>query len=89
MVAHDGQRIASLHHASHGVQHLADSRTAVNVVAQEDHLSPFRVAVGVAVWPVAQVLEETGQFPMLAVNVSDEVVGLRFHCTLSMAQDVT
>lgn len=54
MVAHDGECFSGIHHGADEVEHFANLRATVDVVAQEDHLAPFRVTVIVFVGEVSQ-----------------------------------
>jgi hypothetical protein len=76
VVAHDGHGLTGVHHAADEMEGLADLRTAVDVVAEEDDLASPRVAVGAVVGFVAKMAEQGDNLVVVTVDVPDEVEGV-------------
>jgi hypothetical protein len=79
VIAHDGQGFAFIDHGPDDFKHLANLRSPVDEVAQEDHFS-FGVLVDTLGLPIAESFEKLHQFIGVTVNVPDQVVRpIRFH----------
>jgi len=79
VVAEDRERVSGLDHGPHGFEHFADFRSPVDVVSEEDDLAALGVGVAAVEPLVAQLGEHGVEFVRVAVDVSDEVVGLVVH----------
>ena len=73
VIAEDCQRISFFDHRSGNVQNLLDLGTAINQVAQKNHL-PFGVREDTLAPFVPELFQQQNQLGGMAVNVADQVV---------------
>ena len=73
MIAHDGQRLATIDHRPHDVQHLANLWSSVNEITEEDHFA-LGVFVNALDLLIAECIQELNQFVGMTVNVADQIV---------------
>jgi hypothetical protein len=73
MIAHDRQCIARGDHATNDLKNAPDRRSAVHVVAEENHLPTRRVIPGASSFLIAQSPEQPFQRFGVSVDVADEI----------------
>ena len=78
MIAENGVCVAAFHHVADGVQNLANVWAAIDVVAEEHSFAPLGVAIAAGSQLVAQLVEKSPEIQGAAVDVSDNVVRVKY-----------
>lgn len=73
VITHYRKRIAGVDHSADEVKNQPDLGTAINVVAKEDDLAAFGVAVTSAMGRIAEVVKQKGELVVVTVYVADEI----------------